>query len=612
MSNSVAHYRWPVWWPALLPLLLGAALFIIGIQQTSLWADEGWTIAASAESSPIRVVSEWVAVDVHPPLFFVNLNLWRLFTGDTILELRFFSVLWSLIGVALAYRIGSEMFGRRAGLLAALFYALHDLVAVLTQEVRHYPQQMALALLVPGLYWRFWQHPDRRHGIAFVLGGAALLYTHYWGGFVLLALALHALMTRSRHLRPFLLAFGGAGLMFAPWLPVLYHQMTLERPGGLPHALENSPHVYAVLVYQLVGIPEWLWLILALVGAFGAYAAVPPRYRPSPASLIPLLVAVLPPVLSVLVNTVYPTLSFRSLAVIVPAVILLAAHGLAQFRARERRVVLAFIVTYSLTSSSAQPIERHPWPEIATYMTQRSSDGDVILLENDTDEFALVYYIEQTGTGIDVAHTEAERLLRTDTYLDYLDAALEGKNGLWVSRLGWPALGDIRLELETRGWVQSAPELDYGMYNDRPILVWRMDRAADGPPRATFDEVLRLLRAEAVQREDGVRVNLLWSPSETPAQEYTVSAFVLGPAFANHDSRPLDGRSPTSGWEPDGLYFDSLHVSTAGLPLGEYVVGVQVYSFADTDFSQIVNAPVDDCGADPDCRFIVIDTLTLP
>ncbi len=612
MPDLSTRNRWPLWWLALLPLLLGAALFITGLTDTSLWADEGWTIAASAEPDPLRVVSEWVAVDVHPPLFFTNLNLWRLFTGDTILELRYFSVLWSLVGVALAYRIGGELFGGRAGLLAALFYALHDLIAVLTQEVRHYPQQMALALLVPGLYWRFWQRPDRWRGIAFVLGAAALLYTHYWGGFVLLALAVHALMTRTRRLRPFVLAFGGAGLLFAPWLPVLYHQITLERPGGLPHALENSRQVYAVLVYQLAGIPEWLWLILALVGAFGAYAAMPPRYKPSPASLIPLLVAVLPPVLSVLVNTVYPTLSFRSLAVIVPAVILLAAHGLAQFRARERRVVLAFIVIYSLTSSSAQPIERPPWPQIAAYMTQRSGENDVILLENDTDEFALAYYIEHTGTGVDYAHTEAERLLRPASYAAYLDAALDGKTGLWVSKLGWPALADIRPELEARGWVQSAPELDYGMYNDRPILVWRLDRIPDGPPRATFDETLRLLRAEAIQHDDGVTVNLLWSPAEMPAQEYTVSAFLLGPAFANHDSRPLDGLSPTSDWEAGGLYFDSLRVDTAGLPPGEYAVGVQVYSFADIDFSQIVNAPVDDCSADADCRFIVIDTLTLP
>lgn len=182
MPNPIAPGgagRWPIWWPVLLPLLLGAALLIVGLTETSLWSDEGWTIAASAEANPLHIITEWAAVDVHPPLFFINLSIWRLFVGDTVLELRYFSVLVSLVGVALAYRMGSEMFGRRAGLLAALFYALHDLIAVLTQEVRHYPQQILLALLVPGLYWRFWQRPDRWRGAAFALGGAALLYTHY-------------------------------------------------------------------------------------------------------------------------------------------------------------------------------------------------------------------------------------------------------------------------------------------------------------------------------------------------------------------------------------------------------------------------------------------------
>jgi len=128
-------------------LLLGFAVLISGLLDTSLWADEGWTIAATAESNLVNVVTEWVVGDVHPPLFFINLSIWRSFTGDSLFELRYFSVIVSMLGIAITYRAGRSLFGRRAGLLAALFYSLHDLIYVLTHEVRHYPQQVALSAL---------------------------------------------------------------------------------------------------------------------------------------------------------------------------------------------------------------------------------------------------------------------------------------------------------------------------------------------------------------------------------------------------------------------------------------------------------------------------------
>lgn len=290
-------------------LLLGAGVWIHGLTDTSLWADEGWTIAASSEDSPVEVISAWVADDVHPPLFFIGLWGWRQFMGDTIFEMRYYSVLLTLIGTAIMFRLGRAMFSPTAGILAALFYSLHDLVIVLTQEVRHYPQQLMLTALAMWLYWRFWQRPTRGKSIAFALAGAALIYSHYWGGFVLLTLGLHALFTRRQNFRPYLLAHLAIGVLYAAWLPVIYHQITLERPNGLPHALDNSWMVYKTLAYQLVGIPEAFWLVLAAVGILGTFTATDPkRWRPTVASILPAAVVILTVGLSLLLNTDYPSL----------------------------------------------------------------------------------------------------------------------------------------------------------------------------------------------------------------------------------------------------------------------------------------------------------------
>lgn len=617
-------------------LLLGFAVLISRLETiTSLWADEGWTIAATNANDPIITVRDWVVNDVHPPLFFIGLDGWRLFTGDSVFELRYYSVMLTMIAIAVMYRVGRAVYSVRAGLLAALFYALHDLVKVLTQEVRHYPQQMLMVALAMWMYWRFWQRPTRGRGALFAIAGAALLYTHYWGGFVLLALALHTLATRRDHLRAMAASFIGIGLLFAPWLPVLIHQITLERPGGLPHALENNRAVYATLVYQLVGIPELFWVVLCAAGLIGTFTAAPKSWRawlPTPASWLPLPIIVLTPALSILLNTAYPTLSFRSLAVIVPALALLAAHGLARFRNPERLALVMFIVLYSLSKISAEPLPRPPWPQVADYLAAHATASDIILLELNTDVDPMAYYLDQELVSAPYALTERARDRQPEAFAAYLDDILAGRDGVWVAQMGWEALKDIRPDLLARGFVMSAPAITYSaqgfvavpqggtpyLYSDgRPILLWRLDRVRQGDSLTVYSgtdsgDALALLAGDIAVRADGVTVNLLWSPQGSPSRDYTVSAFLLGEggAFSNHDSAPLNGLSPTRGWQADGLYYDSHYIDASRLPPGDYRVGVAVYYFTDTTYTAIANLSSMDCSDDPDCRFIIIGTAT--
>lgn len=599
-------------------LVLGAGVLIHDLTHTSLWADEGWTITATSEDSPVEVIRAWVADDVHPPLFFMGLWGWRQFTGDTIFEMRYYSVLLTLIGTAIMFRLGQAMFSTPAGILAALIYPLHDLVIVLTQEVRHYPQQLMLTALAMWLYWRFWERPTRESGIAFVLAGAALIYSHYWGGFVLLTLALHALITRRHNFRPYLLANLAIAALYAAWLPVIYHQITLERPNGLPHALDNSWVVYKTLSYQLVGIPEAFWFVLAAVGIFGTFASTDPkRWRPSPASILPAAVVIVTVGLSLLLNTDYPSLSWRSLAVIIPSLCLLAAHALAQFRWREQFIVVGFVVIYALTTTSAGPVIRPPWPALSDFLTNHSTQADLILFELDTDEFALGYYLDHSGADVRHVSTETKREADPTHFGAYLDKLLADETGVWVAKLDWPFY-DIRSDLTMRGFVPTAAPIIWPATVGRPIEAWRFDRLPQGEARATFDSMLQLFRPVVDVHADQIMVNMLWSPLEKPTLNYTVSVFLLNASGqlaclkdCNHDSYPFEYRSPTPNWEAGGLYFDSHTLNTTNLPLGRYQVGVKVYYFTDTNFTQLQIAPTSDCSANPACEYIIIDTLEI-
>ncbi|WP_119067025.1 glycosyltransferase family 39 protein [Aggregatilinea lenta] len=594
-------------------LLFGFVLLVHDLDKLSLWSDEAWTITATA-GSPGALVNDWLATDFHPPLFFAELMAWRQVASESIFALRYLSVLILLVGLALVYRLGRDLFSPPAGVLAALWFGLHDLVLIFGQEVRHYPQQLTLTVLAIWVYWRFWRRPTRGRGIALAVGGAALLLTHYWGGFVLLALGLHALITRRRALLPFVWAFGGMALLFAPWLPVLLKQIDAQG-AGIPQALPNTWTGYKTLAIQLVGTPEALWSVLVAAGAAGSLAALRRlRPRPSMASAVPLGVLVIGVGVSLGLNLAYPTLSPRAVAVVIPALALLIGHALAQFHTPERALLAAVVVIQGMTTTAVFPPVHPPWPEVSAFVAQHAA-GDLVLLEmnnhdlNRMEEVTMDYYLKAADPAIRRFSSEGARLADPVGFREALAAQVADETGLWVVKLGW-IYYDVRPDLEALGFVATAPAITFEPFIGYPVELWRYDRPPQASPRAVFGDVLALNRADIAARDGSVTVNLLWTAASVPEREITVSAFLLGADGAlvvQHDSYPLEGRSPTSTWTPDALAFDSHTLDTSELPPGTYTVGLKVYTF-DATFTFVDILPPDPCD-DAACEFVTLGTV---
>ena len=596
-------------------LVVGFVLLVHDLDKLSLWSDEAWTITATA-GSPGALVNDWLAEDFHPPLFFAELMAWRQVVGESIFALRYSSVLILLIGLALVYGLGRDLFSPAAGVLAALWFGLHDLVLIFGQEVRHYPQQLTLTVLAIWLYWRFWRRPTRGRGAALAVGGAALLWSHYWGGFVLLALALHALSTQRRALLPFVWAFGGIALLFAPWLPVLYDQITAQG-SGIPQALPNSWTGYKTLAIQLVGTPEALWGVLAAAGALGTLAALR-RFslRPSAASALPALVVVIGVGASLGLNLAYPTLTPRAVAVGIPALALLIGHAVAQFHVPERALLAAVVVIQGLTTTAVYPPVHPPWREVGAFVAQHAA-GDLVLLEmnnhdlNRMEEVTLDYYLKAADPAIRTFSSEGARLADPVGFHEALAVQVADETGLWVVKLGW-IYYDVRPDLASLGFVATAPAITWDPFIGYPVEVWRYDRPPQETPRAVFGETLALDQASFTVRDGSVTVNLLWTAAIRPEREYTVSAFLLDPGgalVAHHDSYPLENRSPTTTWALGAPHFDSHMLDTRGLSPGEYTVGLKVYSLNE-DFTVVEILSPTAC-EDVACKFITLGAVEL-
>ncbi len=205
-------------WP-IAPLALAAlALRLWGLDRTSLWRDEGYTVVFT--HLPWRTLLGFdEGYDVHPPLYYVLTKLVARALPDAIAGRALSAVAGALTIVAL-YACAARLLDRRAALVAALVLALAPLHLWYSQEARMYTllglfvTLALLALLGAAGAWSPWW--------VVLCGGAALLalYTDTTALYALVPLAFVGLaLFRDRPRRGLALAgaCGAAFLLFAPW-----------------------------------------------------------------------------------------------------------------------------------------------------------------------------------------------------------------------------------------------------------------------------------------------------------------------------------------------------------------------------------------------------------
>lgn len=165
-------------WPILAILVAGTALRGWRLGALSLWFDEAWSAFAAAQPTPWGAAA---ADPTNPPLYYMLLHLVVRGAGDAEVVLRWASVLLGAVGLALAYQLGRQAFGRRAGTWAMLVCALSPILWWASREARMYSLLAAAATLAALGWLRLLERPNRAAWLALGLGELAVLWSHNSG-----------------------------------------------------------------------------------------------------------------------------------------------------------------------------------------------------------------------------------------------------------------------------------------------------------------------------------------------------------------------------------------------------------------------------------------------
>jgi hypothetical protein len=445
--------------------LLAVTLLALALRTTELgigfWIDEGLSVGIS--DRPLADIPHALRLDGSPPLYYVLLHLWMGAAGTSEAAVRWFSVLCALISVPVAWWGARMLFGSRAGWMAAVLIATNPFITRFAQEARMYALVALLALVACAAFGRAFTGDDperarRPWAIALAISLAAMLYTHNWAlffgaacGAVWLFLVFRAAGPSRRDLLVTgLIGFGGAALLYLPWVPTtLYQAAHTGAPWSQP------PDTVDLLgsLGQMVGQFAQIALILCAGAGLGVlWRRAGGRLSPSGRAAACLLaIGLITVVLAWLSSQVSPAWAARYLAVGVAPLTLVAAGGLAH---AGRLGIAGLIVAAALAAGDTAPNEKSNVRDVAEAIGPSLRPGDLVVVTQPEQVAVLAYYLPDgvrfatlTGpledTGVTDWRDGPERLRATSAAKDLKPLMDEMRPGQRLA-LVQPILYDIR------------------------------------------------------------------------------------------------------------------------------------------------------------------------
>ena len=380
---------------------LVAVSLLIRTREISIgfWIDEG--ISTGIADRAVGAIPHALREDGAPPLYYMALHYWLKIAGDSEAGVRSLSLFFALLAIPAAWWAGKAIWGSaRAAWMAAVLMAFNPFLSQYAQEARMYTLIALLAIPVVTCFLRAYAmdlDDRRRPWIAgFALSLAASLYTHNWSIFLTLACLvsfawLYLMSDRRRDLlRDGLLGFGGAFVLYLPWIPTtLYQAAHTGAPWSDAPALDSLLGVPGTLLGR---IPQIVLLICAGTGLLVLWQKRDELGPKARAAAVLAILGVLTVVLAWVMSQISPAWANRYFAIALPPFILLAAGGLAH---AGRLGLVGLLLVVVMWAQDAAPVEKSNVRAVAHDIGPSLAPGDLVISTQPETVPVLHYYLPE-------------------------------------------------------------------------------------------------------------------------------------------------------------------------------------------------------------------------
>jgi hypothetical protein len=380
----------------LLLLVLVSLLLRSNELKVSFWIDEGLSVGIA--SHPLFDIPGLLVQDGSPPLYYMLLHVWMDLVSGRVVDVHWFSVLFALLCIPVAWWTGVSVFDRLTGWIFAVLVALCPFLTDYAQEARMYSLVALLAIAALGFFLNAYLRGRRAFVVPFGITLALLVYTHNWGLFLGFSMAVSVAIMwtalpqgdpeRRRLLKDALIGFGIAAVLYLPWVPTLLEQL---QHTGAPWS--DKPNFNALVhAPDLVTGSFGATVALLLAGGAGI-AALWKADRLDRRVVIPslLVITIVPVLIPWLASQASPAWATRYLAISVGPLLLLGAVGL---RRAGRMGVVGAVLLVIMFATAGAPSWKTNVAEVSGTLSRSLKPHDVVVVTQPEMVPVLSYYLK--------------------------------------------------------------------------------------------------------------------------------------------------------------------------------------------------------------------------
>jgi mannosyltransferase len=385
-----------------------------------LWMDEAITTGISHHS--LSAIPGVLRYDGNPPFYYMLLHVWMSLFGTGEAASHSLSLVVGVLTVPIGGAACWTLFGRRAGIMAALLFAFNAWLTAYAQETRMYELMALLGVIATTAYILGFIMRRRRFLLLFGATLALMLYTHSWGtfffagSFIALIPAYLASDDRRSLVRDALMTYVGAGILFLPWVPTLLYQVAhTAAPWDSPPKLGAPVQISR----NIIG-GDRITVILVFTAVIGLVPLFTRKHRRTQEwtilwTLIAIPVAVLG--LAWISSQLTPAWAPRYFAPVLGALLFLVAWGCSRARALGV-IAIAVSLFYLHNPAVFAPQYKSDMRNVGAEMAPQLRAGDLVVVGQPEQTPLNWYYLP---AGLRFANT-AGGLVKDPSYFDWVDA----------------------------------------------------------------------------------------------------------------------------------------------------------------------------------------------
>lgn len=200
-------------------VILNLILKFIHIDSQSIAGDEPFSIFHAQLG--VSSIIEQLKQGNNPPLFEIILHYWIKLFGISAFSVRFLPLLFSTITVLFIYKIGSSFFNLRVAIVSSLLFTFSNYHLFFAHECRVYSLFALLTTLSMYAFLKLQQERNsKKHFILFVISTVFLIYSHYFGFWVIFIQLFITLILKQNRKELVKLYFLGLAIIAIAYIPM--------------------------------------------------------------------------------------------------------------------------------------------------------------------------------------------------------------------------------------------------------------------------------------------------------------------------------------------------------------------------------------------------------